>query len=104
MRLDHITPKRLAAAYPGALAPYALPDLVPVTTPFLPGGNGEWEPPDSIPNSEVKPLSADDSVGPPHAKVGHRQAPNAKPCLTSVRQGFFMPEMRIQRVYRFGRF
>ena len=31
------------------------------------------EPPDSIPNSEVKRLSADDSVGSPHVKVGHRQ-------------------------------
>ncbi len=29
----------------------------------LPGGHSEWEPPDSIPNSVVKTLSADDSVG-----------------------------------------
>ena len=28
----------------------------------LPGGNSELEPPDPIPNSEVKRLSADDSV------------------------------------------
>ena len=27
-----------------------------------------------MPNSEVKPLSADGSVGSPHARVGHRQA------------------------------
>jgi hypothetical protein len=40
----------------------------------LPGGNGKWEPPDPIPNSEVKLLSADDSVGSPHVKVGHCQA------------------------------
>ena len=40
----------------------------------LPGGNSEWEPPDSIPNSEVKTLSADGSVGSPHVRVGHRQA------------------------------
>ena len=45
----------------------------------LPGGHSEWEPPDPFPNSEVKPLSADDSVGPPHAKVGHCQALYAKP-------------------------
>jgi hypothetical protein len=32
------------------------------------------DPPDSIPNSEVKRLSADDSVRLAHAKVGHRQA------------------------------
>ncbi len=29
----------------------------------LPGGHSEWVPPDTIPNSEVKTLSADDSVG-----------------------------------------
>ena len=28
----------------------------------LPGGNSKWEPPESISNSEVKTLSADDSV------------------------------------------
>ena len=32
------------------------------------------EPPDPIPNSEVKQTHADDSVGFPHVKVGHRQA------------------------------
>lgn len=31
----------------------------------LPGKISEWEPPESIPNSEVKTLSADDSVGEP---------------------------------------
>jgi hypothetical protein len=40
----------------------------------LPGGNSEWEPPESIPNSEVKTFCADDSVGSPHVKVGHCQA------------------------------
>ncbi|MDP2091487.1 MAG: hypothetical protein Q8K17_00670, partial [Pseudohongiella sp.] len=29
-------------------------------------------------NSEVKPLSADGSVGSPHVRVGHRQASKAK--------------------------
>jgi hypothetical protein len=28
----------------------------------LPGDHSEWEPPDPISNSEVKPLRADDSV------------------------------------------
>ncbi len=42
----------------------------------LPGGYSECEPPDPIPNSEVKPFSADDSMGASHAKVGHRQASN----------------------------
>ena len=32
------------------------------------------DPPDPIPNSEVKRLCANDSVGLAHAKVGHRQA------------------------------
>ena len=39
----------------------------------FPGGHSELEPPDPIPNSEVKRFSADDSVGPPHVKVGHCQ-------------------------------
>ncbi len=51
-----------------------------VSGPFfqtsLPGGISKWEPPDPIPNSEVKLLSADDSVGFPHVKVGHCQAFN----------------------------
>ena len=40
----------------------------------LPGGNSEREPPDPISNSEVKTFCADGSVGPPHVRVGHRQA------------------------------
>ena len=31
------------------------------------------EPPDTIPNSEVKCCNADGSVGYPHVRVGHRQ-------------------------------
>ena len=42
----------------------------------MPDEDSECEPPDPIPNSEVKPLSADGSVGLPHVRVGHRQAPN----------------------------
>ena len=37
------------------------------------------EPPDPIPNSEVKRFSADGSVGFPDARVGHCQAFDAKP-------------------------
>ncbi len=33
------------------------------------------DPPDPMPNSEVKRNSADGSVGFPHVRVGHRQAP-----------------------------
>ena len=42
------------------------------TTSF-PGDDSGLAPPDSISNSEVKHTSADDSVGFPHVKVGHRQ-------------------------------
>ena len=50
----------------------------------LPGGNSALEPPDPIPNSEVKRRSADDSVGPPHVKVGHCQALIQNPDLPEV--------------------
>jgi hypothetical protein len=33
--------------------------------------NSKCDPPDPIPNSVVKPLSADGSVGSPHVRVGH---------------------------------
>ena len=58
----------------------------------LPGGNSEWEPPDSISNSEVKTLSADDSVGSPHVKVGHCQAFIEAPWRYQPR-GFFCLSM-----------
>ena len=35
------------------------------------------DPPDPMPNSEVKRNSADGSVGSPHVRVGHRQALNS---------------------------
>jgi hypothetical protein len=39
------------------------------------GDHSGMEPPDPFSNSEVKRSSADGSVGFPHARVGHRQAP-----------------------------
>uniref|UniRef100_UPI003AF78FE1 hypothetical protein n=1 Tax=Thiolapillus sp. TaxID=2017437 RepID=UPI003AF78FE1 len=42
------------------------------------------------PNSEVKPLSADDSVAVCHAKVGNRQALTTNPGHAFDR-GFFLP-------------
>ena len=48
-------------------------DIIWFTT-SLPGGHSVLVPPDPISNSEVKRLSADDSVGSPHVKVGHCQA------------------------------
>jgi hypothetical protein len=44
----------------------------------LPGGNSDAVPPDPIPNSEVKRISGDGSVGSPHVRVAHRQAPILK--------------------------
>ena len=38
------------------------------------GDDSHLDPPDSISNSEVKRMCADDSVGFPHVKVGYRQA------------------------------
>jgi hypothetical protein len=40
----------------------------------LPDDHRVVEPPDPLPNSEVKRNIADGSVGSPHARVGHRQA------------------------------
>ena len=42
------------------------------------------DPPDPMPNSEVKHNSADGSVGSPHVRVGHRQASNS--FLFSIRR------------------
>ncbi len=38
------------------------------------GDHSVLDPPDSIPNSEVKRNSVDGSVGSPHVRVEHRQA------------------------------
>ena len=54
------------------------------------GEHSKREPPDPIPNSEVKPLSADDSVAVCHAKVGNCQALKLKP--KPLRLGFFLPQ------------
>ena len=45
------------------------------------GDNRDMEPPESISNSEVKRVIADDSVGFPHVKVGHHQVNILKACL-----------------------
>ena len=44
----------------------------------LPDDLRAMEPPDPLPNSEVKRCIADGSVGFPHVRVGHRQALKAK--------------------------
>src|SRR5690349_19895900 len=72
----------------------------PASRNSLPGGNSEREPPDPIPNSEVKTLCADGSVPFRHARVGHCQALNEKtPVGKST--GVFLFDLRI-RLRRFG--
>ena len=62
----------------------------------LPDDHSEYEPPDPIPNSEVKVLSADGSVGSPHVRVGHRQALISEKRPPHAGWPFFLPG-----VYRF---
>ena len=45
----------------------------------FPGGHSGREPPDPIPNSEVKTLCADGSVAVGHVRVGHCQDPIQSP-------------------------
>ena len=59
--------------------------------------NSEREPPDSIPNSEVKPLSADGSVGSPHVRVGHRQALYDKR-LNALHWGVFFAHKYVENI------
>ena len=44
-----------------------------ITISILLGDHSALDPPDSIPNSEVKRSSVDGSVGLPHVRVEHRQ-------------------------------
>ena len=55
------------------------------------GDHSECDPPDPISNSEVKPFSADGSVGPPHVRVGHRQALIQSPVVYD-NGAFFIPD------------
>ena len=51
--------------------------------------NSTVEPPEPIPNSEVKRSRADGSVGSPHVRVGHRQALILKALTGSPVRVFF---------------
>ncbi len=55
------------------------------------------EPPDPIPNSVVKRCIADGSVGFPHVRVGHRQAPIPKPPIRKLVGGFTLCAENISR-------
>ena len=54
----------------------------------MPDGNSDVVPPESIPNSEVKRVSGDGSVGSPHVRVAHRQAPNYEEARSDERAFF----------------
>ncbi len=58
------------------------------------------EPPESISNSEVKRVIADDSVGFPHVKVGHHQVNILK--VRSLLNGLFFWIKKAKRVNVFG--
>ena len=53
------------------------------------GDNRAVEPPEPIPNSDVKRSIADGSVGFPHVRVGHRQAPNNEKAPVAYAVGAF---------------
>ena len=62
------------------------------------------EPPDPLPNSVVKRVIADGSVGCPHVRVGHCQAPNKQRTPVPKGPGVFclsgaMPYCALQRVH-----
>ena len=63
--------------------------------PVFPGSHSDTVPPDSIPNSEVKRISADGSVGFPHVRVGHCQVPLRRTRLTA---GF----LRLEETKKWG--
>jgi len=74
-------------------------NLRPTARASLPGDHRELEPPDPIPNSEVKRFIANGSVRSPHARVGHRQASKPKTPLREFGGGFFfVPSNRALRL------
>lgn len=73
------------------------------STPVPPDDHSERVPPDPMPNSAVKPLSADGSVGPPHARVGHCQALIPKIPSTKV-LGIFLWAWGVPLFTWWGRF
>ena len=73
MRLNHTTPKGFCRTRLRHLnCVETLKQLSKLKN--LLGDHSDLDPPDSMPNSEVKQISADGSVGFPHVRVGHRQA------------------------------
>ncbi len=63
------------------------------------GDHSIVDPPDSMPNSEVKHNSADGSVGFPHVRVGHRQAPIYFHFLKSEDKKVSLPVYTCNNIY-----
>ena len=93
MCVGFITNKRFSFDLPPYLRDFLATCSRSVTQASLPGDNRALEPPDSIPNSEVKRRIADGSVGFPHVRVGHCQALILDPAA-SVLRDFFMGDER----------
>ena len=76
--LDRHTNTTVSIALFGSLV--ALPrEISPRYPNELPDDNRDLEPPDPMPNSEVKQIIANGSVALRHVRVGHRQASNTNP-------------------------
>ena len=65
----------------------------------MPDGNSDVVPPDPIPNSEVKRVSGDGSVGFPHVRVAHRQAPNSKEARSFERAFFVLGSSKKRKLH-----
>jgi hypothetical protein len=104
VRLDHITPKQFDVCVSSNKKTATAENLYELQnhlshTQFGAASNDDTpaeslddhralEPPDPIPNSVVKRCIADGSVGFPHVRVGHRQAPIPKPPIRKLVGGF----------------
>ena len=62
--------------------------------PVFPGSHSDTVPPDPIPNSEVKRISGDGSVGFPHVRVAHCQVPFEERAILTD-SPFFMRDRKL---------
>ena len=80
---------RMFTRYSNTAVTYLIRGSVPDDAPAeLLDDHRALEPPDPIPNSAVKRRIADGSVGLPHVRVGHRQAPIPNPRYAHACRGF----------------
>gem|GEM_PF-1164886 len=77
------------ALYLSFLNPFLITASGDNKSQFMFGDHSELDPPDPIPNSEVKRFSVDGSVGAPHVRVEHRQAFNTEKPSSALHLGVF---------------